>query len=573
MSLKDDLARVEATVGQFSRYNCEFSGKRVDGEEVNLKLKPAYQFLISLGVDEKTITSPLPRFPTSPSLGVQDPVAPIVVNRVEIMSRARAARLRNSAKIYLNPAIISKATYETALKATLSTQTQERSSDGIHYQNLAVGVCHVQEVDLLVDHKMIGEQAVATEKAAPIADDAMPLLLLSTPALNFSYGYAGTLTSEQQKDFISGMFKNLFHAAKQEGRTHIAMPAAGLGVFGGHPNDYFSAMMTVAKEYPELNIIYHPAQFGKQFDTAYAEYGSPSNVARATKDVMFIADALCKAGTPCAFHNPSDADVVLGSYGPGEYWAEGRGTGYVGEEHVGAMTTAPWGGRGLNPEAYSRIFITPDWRRKLMADLKAYATSDMQHFWISPRSREINSEINRKLATTLLEILDKAKSKDEFSFKLTPAFVNALRREISCSYQTNPDYVERDINSNTLNAILQFGRQQFPFDRMSQKKEQISVALTAYLARVDKRDPANGFVFFAASRAESRKANILFAVELLNKLEQVGTDEEIAAMFTKAHVATARKNRGIHSGELNAALDLARELFPQEEAQTPAPRF
>lgn len=353
MPLHDSVKTIEENIGQFSGYMCEFSGEQIAGEAVPLEEKPAYQFLLGIGADIKTIDTPLPKLLENPQLN-----ANIAVNGVEVISQTRVERLKRSAKIYLNPEMITPEQYSEALKKDLTPQTRE-TMDGIALQNLSVGICHAQEIDLLVDHKLIEGKAFSSERTEKISDDAIPILLLSSPALNFSYGLAKQLTPEQQNRFILGMFRNLFNATVQEGRTHIALPAAGLGVFGGNPTVYFNALMQVSKQYPLLNIIYHPAQFADQFDALYLTNGSPKNVVRAQKDVIFIADALCKQGIPCAFHNPSDADVVLGIYGPGEYWQDGRGNRYVGEEHIGAMTTAPLGGRGINPLAYTNINYIP----------------------------------------------------------------------------------------------------------------------------------------------------------------------------------------------------------------------
>lgn len=76
---------------------------------------------------------------------------------------------------------------------------------------------------------------------------------------------------------------------------------------------------------------------------------------RTDRDVFILAHQLTQQGKPCAFHNPSDADVVFGIYDVGEYWKNGKGSGYVGEEHIGAMSTAPLNSRNLNPRAYDNV--------------------------------------------------------------------------------------------------------------------------------------------------------------------------------------------------------------------------
>ena len=177
-------------------------------------------------------------------------------------------------------------------------------------------------------------------------------MLVSSPALNFGYGVASYLDQDQQVEYIMGMYRNLFASTIQEGRNYIAMPAAGLGEFKGKPDVYFNTLMLVASEFPTLNIIYNPAKYVTAFEKSLLK-AKPINVVRATKDVVFVANELCKAGYPCAFHNPSDSDVVYGVYDIGEYWKTGQGIGYVGEEHIGSLTTAPLNSRGLNPDVYS----------------------------------------------------------------------------------------------------------------------------------------------------------------------------------------------------------------------------
>ncbi len=149
------------------------------------------------------------------------------------------------------------------------------------------------------------------------------------------------------------------------------MPAAGLGVWRTEDaiELYQSAVIQVAVEYPELNIVYHPGHpslhepFKQRRETSHA----PENLFQASKDVMFIAEALRQQGERVAFHNPSDPDVVFGVYDVGEYWkAQSTGGAYVGEEHIGVTTTAVMNSYGLNRHAYENAqTLTPDVQRKL----------------------------------------------------------------------------------------------------------------------------------------------------------------------------------------------------------------
>lgn len=84
------------------------------------------------------------------------------------------------------------------------------------------------------------------------------MILLSSPALNMKYGVAKHLTDDEKQQHIEGMYRKLFHSCQYEGVKYIAMPAAGLGVFGGDPVMYFNALSTVAREFSSRGIIYHP---------------------------------------------------------------------------------------------------------------------------------------------------------------------------------------------------------------------------------------------------------------------------------------------------------------------------
>ncbi|MBA3537947.1 MAG: hypothetical protein H0T84_15305 [Tatlockia sp.] len=357
MSLVQLISEIEQNVGLFSTYQT-ISGH---GQNIPFKLKPAQQFLKGLGVIEEQ--KPLSKllfngFLTDlpqPSVIINS-FAPSKVSTELVITGKRISRLLNSAKTYVNNDLISKELFEKAiLDNQITPQDTSISVDSkIHWQNMAVGICHVQEIDLLTEQLIQGEKALNSPRSGIIEVDAPAVLLLSSPALNFSYGMARYLSQIQRQEFIAGMYRNLFKATLNEGREYIALPAAGLGVFGGDANLYFNTLMNVAKEFPKLNIIYHPAQFVASFDTALQLY-QPKNVVRAKKDVLLIANELTYKGYPCAFHNPSDCDVVFGVYDVGEYWKTGSGGSYVGEEHIGVMTTAPLNSRGLNPLAYERV--------------------------------------------------------------------------------------------------------------------------------------------------------------------------------------------------------------------------
>ncbi len=357
--LSELLKSVEKDVGKFSKYKTT-SGH---GQNIPFTKKPAQQFLHGLGVKNeiaqlstKADGQPIPEN-GNPDVRVSsfDPK----LKSDLVISGARIDRLRKSAKTYVNTDIFPNGYFKEILNPeTLEAQTQEKSTrTGIHLQNMAVGVCHVQEIDLLAIPATNEQgESILVPKTGRLEAHDPALLLLSSPALNLAYGTGNHLTKEQQKQYIQSMYRTLFHAAASEGRQYIALPAAGLGVFGGDPETYFEALMKVAREFPQLNIIYNPGdpKNAPLFDKVL-ESQKPKNIVRTDRDVFILAHQLTQQGKPCAFHNPSDADVVFGIYDVGEYWKNGKGSGYVGEEHIGAMSTAPLNSRNLNPRAYDNV--------------------------------------------------------------------------------------------------------------------------------------------------------------------------------------------------------------------------
>lgn len=354
MPLKDEIKEIEARTGLFSRYQTTAG----HAAKIPFVKKPAEQFLKGLGVEEKE-TKYLSRF----KKGLSSQASSVFVDsfsneksRLEI-TPDRINRLQNSAKIYINQDLISEKDYSNIPQDV--EPEMDKTDSGDYWQNLAVGICHVQEIDLLVEQEINNNgEAIYKPKSGTIDVKSPAILLLSSPALNFN-GQAKFLSEEQQKKYIEGMFRNLFNAAQMEGPEFITLPAAGLGVFKGNPDLYFQALLDVAKEFPKLNIIYNPGSNENlaKFEKEYQEK-APDNLITTKKDVLFLADELTKAGYPCACHNPSDAGVVLGVYDVGKYWKVGKNQyDYVGEEHIGAMTTAPLNSKGLNPNAYSKPVI------------------------------------------------------------------------------------------------------------------------------------------------------------------------------------------------------------------------
>lgn len=359
-SLKEVVTSIESTVGKFSTYQTTTG----HGQDIPFTSKPAQQMLRGVGVPDD-IHASLSEKKDGKPIAVQGN-DPVIINSFDSKSKgqleitgARIDRLVKSAKTYVNTDIFPKGHFsEVTAPGTLSGQTQDKSAKtGVHLQNMAVGVCHVQEIDLLAAPILNADGlAIMGPRTGKVDVDDPAILLLSTPALNVGYGTGQNLTTEQQSQYIESMYRTLFHATVSEGREYIALPAAGLGVFGGDPETYFSSLMKVAQEFPKLNIVYnsgHPNN-APVFDKLLDQY-KPGNIVRTDRDVLFVAHELTQQGISCAFHNPSDADVVLGINDVGEYWKKGKGSGYVGEEHIGAMSTAPLNSRLLNPNAYEHI--------------------------------------------------------------------------------------------------------------------------------------------------------------------------------------------------------------------------
>jgi hypothetical protein len=357
-------------VGNFSTYRTT-SGP---GEKIPFDLKPAQQFLKGLGVTSD-VNAKLSSMADG-KIVQKSGNSKVVVNSFDpektselTIAGDRIDTLINSAKTYVNTNIISKADFLTIVNKTLKTQTEELH-DGKYIQNIAVGVCHSQKIDLLAEPKIVANGTVIlAPKNGNITKDTNAILLLSSPALNLAYGSGVQLSNEDKIRYIEGMYRNLFNAAVAESYNYIALPAAGLGAFAGEDikeirKMYFRILTRISKEFPNLNIIYHsgvPAN-ASDFDEIFEEDPS-ANLVRTDQDVMIVAHALTQGGKPCAYHNPSDADVVLGIYDVGEYWKEGN---YVAEEHIGAMTTAPLNSRLLNPAAYSTVveYYKISWKYK-----------------------------------------------------------------------------------------------------------------------------------------------------------------------------------------------------------------
>ncbi|MDR3503335.1 MAG: hypothetical protein P4L79_12230 [Legionella sp.] len=281
------------------------------------------------------------------------------------LSGKRLDRLFSSAKIYVDTSIFPPGHYQKTLAEKLIQQKKlPKENNKVDWENLAVAVCHAQEIDLLVTTSVSshGRAHTTVRPSASIHSKAPAFLLLSSPKLNLNSDHSKALKEkDEQLKFITSMYRNLFNAAVSEQREYIVMPAAGLTNHGGSPEMHFSALMAVAQEYPTLNIIYNAANHKDAFDSALKTANNPANVARTTKDIIAVADYLMNTeGKSCAIYNPSSSNVVYGLSDVGEHWQSatltiGTNPGKTLQAYIGTVSTAPLNSYGINPGAFTNI--------------------------------------------------------------------------------------------------------------------------------------------------------------------------------------------------------------------------
>jgi hypothetical protein len=217
-------------------------------------------------------------------------------------------------------------------------------------------------------------------------------------------------------------------------------------------------------------------------------------------------------------------------------------------------------------------------KKEIMSKLQGYA--DSRPFIMASKSCSLNAEINRLVAREIIALINSIKQDASLSMHsiLSKDHIKLVRLSIieQHGFRTKPGYVEREINSKTLNDILDDARQFFPVP----KKQRLQDALIAYTDRVLKND--HGFVFFIKSRTRSRQVNTQLALRLRTLLDMAPNDAAVGAIFTPENVKKLRdqcvpdlgfqtfKDCGINSAELNAVLSLARTLFPAEPDAAPA---
>jgi hypothetical protein len=378
MKLSDLIQEIENNknnIGIFSKtHKTMGKGHTYD---IPFALKPAQQVLASLGTVQDTHQPPLltakgnVKTTGNTDIKVTSFMPKVHASDLTIVGK-RIDNLFASAKIYLDSSIISADNYRKIVAEKLATQSDEPSAlEQPSWKNLAVGICHAQEIDLLVDTypsehwnlKKRRSHITVKPEGSFIPEDAPTILLLSSPRLDLSKEHDKALKKEEeQAKYITSMYRNLFHAAITEGREYLVMPAAGLGKNNGSPKMYFKILMTVAAEYPKLNIIYNAGEHNKDFSEALRVAGTPENVGQTTKDIIGVARYLNSNKRKCAVHNPSSSEAVYGLIDVGGYWqadpkqeSHGKNPSQSLEAYIGTISTAPLGSYGINPEAYSRI--------------------------------------------------------------------------------------------------------------------------------------------------------------------------------------------------------------------------
>lgn len=356
MSLKKLIATIELNIGEFStHYKTQNSkGHLGKSQDIAFEKKPAQQLLSQLGGSanpQALLTTRISQTQLDKNLQIKSFSSKDPLPILEITSPCINKAL-DSAKIIINTTIFPAGLYAKALEDNKNGPNNE-----LH--NQAVAVCHAQIIYPLTKAiKNNHGRSIYTPYSGTITLDNPGLLLLSSPRLDFNEGYADLLSEEQQIEYIEGMYRNLFQATLSEGRNYLAMPAAGLGKSGGSPELYFSALMTIAKEYPELNIIYHPSGHKEVFSKILKQ-AQLTNVVMASKDIIAIAQCLNQDNKPCALHIPCSTEVILGQCDVGGHWKKGKDKHFTLQEFIGTLTTAPLNSYGFNPKAYQTLVERP----------------------------------------------------------------------------------------------------------------------------------------------------------------------------------------------------------------------
>ncbi|MFJ1268225.1 hypothetical protein ACD661_06625 [Legionella lytica] len=370
-SLKDLVKTINENeeIGSFSK-----SHKTVGGSHtyrIPFALKPSQQIIAALGGpeaydDKHVLLTAKKDIKTSGNSKVRvSNFVPDAPESTLTFSGNRMDRLFSSAKIYVDTSIFPAGHYQKTLAEKLTLQKKlPEENNKIDWENLAVAICHAQEIELLITTHASshGRAHTSARPSASIHSNAPALLLLSSPKLNLNKDHSKALKEKgEQLKFLTSMYRNLCNAAVSEQREYLVMPAAGLSNHGGSPEMHFSALMAVAQEYPTLNIIYNADIHKNAFDSALKNANNPANVARTSKDLIAVADYLLSVeGKSCAIYNPSSSNVVYGLSDVGEHWQAapitiGTNPGKTLQAYIGTVTTAPLNSYGINPGAFANI--------------------------------------------------------------------------------------------------------------------------------------------------------------------------------------------------------------------------
>lgn len=419
------IAEVKKDIGPFFDYHVSKNNDSyMHGKKIDFMSKPGQQVLTSLNCKTDK-SAKLSEKKDGSLLRVDDVIADVIIKRFDkvegelIIPKSCLKQAIKSAKVTINPYVFSKNIYSTiVLAGFLHEQTALKFPlTEISLQFMATGVCLFTEVVPLVKPKLTSEGKTIFEPRTGIVDVNKPLLgTISLPGLNMRYGQAKDKNEKLAAEGIKNMYRLAIGDAITKGYEMIIFPAIGLGAFGGIPELYFRALFEVAKEfqknYPSFLIFYN---FGNPnnanvFNDLFAQF-QPKNVKCIEEDILGFALWLLEKNIPPVIVNPSDADVLLGIYDPGEYWKDGN---YVAEEHFASLTTLAMAGRGLRPDIYKEDNI-------------------LESSFCMPCQQVIDNIIENKkfsLQENRVKLEQLKKSKDELNQELKNGFSLKLERMV-----------------------------------------------------------------------------------------------------------------------------------------------
>lgn len=377
IELQQLVEKYEKLVGTYSKeYRIiDVNNKHSQAKYIPSDQRPSYQLLKKFGgtIDPHESLSTLEKnVHSGPKVYKDIKINPFSLTKKSTdahavtISAARQKELQDSAKVYLNTDIISEDIYRSLwLKDHKALKLDENAICNInkeYWTNLAAGgVCVAQKLDSFCI-PLQGAGNVATFQPTPagiIESDAPSILLLSTPRLQFGGHFtlktADYLSPAKQTENIEAMYRNVFNAARTEGYKYIAMAAVGFGSSGGKPQQYFEALMTVAKEFPDLNIIYNPNKYASDFEKVLANT-EPQNICKTSMDITAFSLKHTKDGTPTALVDICDSNAVYGLCDFGGKWKEEHDLiNHPKFSFLAYMTTLILNSFGINPDAFKKI--------------------------------------------------------------------------------------------------------------------------------------------------------------------------------------------------------------------------